>query len=255
MLRNPSLFMAAIAVAIAFSIPGLCAEDQPASVFPHLNQLTDAEKAEGWVLLFDGATTNGWRNFKKETISQGWQVKDGALCRVDKTAGDIITAGEFSDSILELDYKVPERANSGIMYRVSEDDTRAPFSGVEYQLLDNTDPKGDPQKTGWAYALYQPPLDPATGKPQDVTKPIGVWNHVKLVCHGKHIEHWLNGVKYLEYEVDSEDFNQRVAKSKFAKFPQFGRNPSGHIALQGDHGNICFANIKLRSLPAEGVTK
>ena len=85
---------------------------------------------------------------------------DGALCRVDKTAGDIITTEQYDNFVLELDYKVPPHANSGIMYRVSEDEARAPFTGVEFQILDNTDPKGDPQKSGWAYALYQPPLGP-----------------------------------------------------------------------------------------------
>ena len=218
---------------------------QPASVLPNLNQLTDAEKDAGWKLLFDGQTTTGWRNFGKETISQGWRVLDGALCRVDKTAGDIITVGQFDNFILELDYKVPAHANSGIMCRVSEDEKRAPFSGIEFQLLDNTDPKGDSQKAGWAYALYQPPLDPQTGRPQDATKPVGEWNHVKLVYRGAHVEYWMNGVKYLEFEIGSADFNQRLAASKFATWPKFAKNNTGHIALQGDHGDVCFANIKL----------
>ena len=224
---------------------------QPASVLPNLNQLTDAEKSAGWKLLFDGTTTTGWRNFGKETISQGWRVMDGALCRVDKTAGDIITTEEFDNFIFELDYKVPPHANSGIMPRVSEDEKRAPFTGIEYQLLDNTDPKGDPQKSGWAYALYQPPLDPQTGKPQDATKPVGEWNHVKIIYRGPHVEHWMNGVKYCEFEIGSDDFNQRVAASKFVKWPKFAKNSKGHIALQGDHGDICFANIKLLPLPAK----
>jgi hypothetical protein len=218
---------------------------QPASVLPNLNKLTDAEQAAGWKLLFDGKTTTGWRNFKKQAISGGWQVIDGALCRVDKTAGDIITTGQYDNFILELDYKVPPHANSGIMYRVSEDEARAPFSGVEFQILDNTDPKGDSQKSGWAYALYQPPQDPKTGKPVDATRPVGEWNHIKLVCNGPHVEHWMNGVKYCEYEIGSDDWNRRVAKSKFAKWPKFAKNACGHIALQGDHGDVCFANVKL----------
>jgi hypothetical protein len=180
-------------------------EGQPSSVLPNVNKLTDAEKAAGWVLLFDGQGTAGWRNYKKQTISQGWQVIDGSLCRVDKTAGDIVTEGQYDNFVLELDYKVPPHANSGIMYRVTEDASGAPFSGVEIQILDNTDPKGDSQKSGWAYALYQPPADPKTGAPVDATKPVGEWNHVKLVCDGPHIEHWMNGVNYCEYEIGSED--------------------------------------------------
>lgn len=97
---------------------------QPASVLPHLNQLTGAEQAAGWKLLFDGQTTNGWRNFKKADVSQGWQVIDGALCRVNKSAGDIISNEQYDNFVLELDYKVPPHANSGLMFRVSEDEGR-----------------------------------------------------------------------------------------------------------------------------------
>ena len=224
-------------------------KEQPSSVLPNLNKLTDAEKAAGWKLLFDGKTTAGWRNFKKQDISKGWQIIDAALCRVDKTAGDIVSDGQYDNFVLELDYKVPPGANSGIMYRVSEDEARISRTGVEFQILDNTDPHGDPQKSGWAYALYHPPTDPKTGQPLDATRPIGQWNHIKLVCDGPHVEHWMNGVLYCKYELDSDDFNQRVAQSKFAKMPKFAKNASGHLALQGDHGNVCFANIKLLPLP------
>jgi CubicO group peptidase (beta-lactamase class C family) len=231
--------------------PTTQAEGQPASVLPNLNKLTGAEKTAGWKLLFDGKTTTGWRNFRKQTISNGWQVIDGALRRVDKSAGDIITTEQFDNFVLELDYKVPPHANSGIMYRVSEDEARAPLTGVECQILDNTDPKGDPQKSGWAYALYQPPPDAKSGKPLDATRPVGRWNHIRLVCTGSHVEHWMNGVKYCEYEIGSADWNQRVANSKFAKWPKFAQYKVGHIALQGDHGDVCFANIKLLPLPAK----
>ncbi len=226
-------------------------EGQPAALLPSLNKLTDAEKAVGWKLLFDGHSTAGWRNFRKQTMSPGWLVIDGSLCRVDKTAGDIITTEQYDNFVLELDYKVPPHANSGIMYRVSEDEVRAPFSGVEFQILDNTDPHGDSEKSGWAYALYHPPMDPKTGKPVDATRPIGAWNHIKLVCDGPHVEHWMNGVEYCQYEIGSADWNRRVAKSKFAKWPKFARSKKGHIALQGDHGNVCYTNIKLLPLPAK----
>jgi hypothetical protein len=226
-------------------------EGQPASVLPNLNQLTDSEKAAGWKLLFDGKSTDGWRNFKKDTISDGWQVHDGALCRVNTSAGDIVTKDEYDNFILDLDYKVPEHANSGILYRVSEDQGATWATGPEFQILDNTDPHGDPQKSGWCYALYRPPVDPKTEKPLDATKPVGEWNHIRLVCVGPYVEHWMNGVKYCEYEIGSDDWNERVAKSKFGKMPKFAKNTAGHIALQGDHGNVCFANIKVRPLPAK----
>jgi hypothetical protein len=226
-------------------------EGQPASVLPNLNKLTDAEKADGWKLLFNGENTDGWRNYKKEDVSKGWQVIDGALCRVANRAGDLLTKEQYESFILELDYKVPPNANSGIMFRVSEDSPTPWMSGIEFQLLDNANPKGDPQKSGWAYQLYKPEEDPKTGKPLDATKPAGEWNHIKLVVDGNHVEHWMNGTKYFEYELGSDDFNERLAKSKFKRFPHFAKNKTGFIALQGDHGNVCFANIKIKPLPAK----
>lgn len=225
-------------------------EGQPASAIKSVNRLSRREKAAGWKLLFDGQTTTGWRNFKKPDVSRGWQVVDGALCRMDSTAGDIVTVDEFDNFELQLDYKVPHHANSGLMYRVSEDRPTTWWTGPEIQIRDNTDPSGDPQRSGWLYALYQSPPDPKTGKPVDATKPVGEWNRIRLVCNGPHVEQWLNGVKYTDYEIGSADWNQRLAASKFAKMEGFGKNTRGHIALQGDHGNVCFTNIKIRSLPA-----
>jgi len=227
------------------------ADDQPASVLPNLNQLTDQEKADGLLLLFDGTTTDGWRNFKQKAISRGWKVVDGALSRVNGSAGDIVYDKPFENFVLELDYKVPAGANSGIMLRCSEDKGTAWATGIEFQLLDNTDPHGDSEKAGWAYALYKPADDPKTGKPLDATKPIGHWNHVKIVYDGPHVEHWMNGVKYCEFDIGSADFNQRVKNSKFGRMPRFAKNKAGLIALQGDHGNVSFANIKVRPLPAK----
>ncbi len=229
----------------------LADDDQPASVLPHLNTLIEQEKSDGWKLLFDGKTTDGWRTFKQKTLAGGWKVIDGALCRVDKTARDILTADQFDNFILELDYKVPAHANSGVIVRSTEDQATTWATGIEYQLLDNTDPIGDAQKSGWAYALYKPANDPKTGQPLDATRPIGHWNHVKIVYDGPHVEHWMNGVKYCEFEIGSDDFNRRVAASKFASMPRFAKNNRGYIALQGDHGNVCFANIKIRPLPAK----
>ena len=224
------------------------AVDQPASVLPNLNKLTRKEQREGWKLLFDGKTTNGWRNFKKTTISDAWKVIDGALCRTGAGAGDIVTQDQYANFELELDYKVPEDANSGVLYRVSEDHNSSWWTGPEFQLLDNANPNGDSQKSGWCYGLYKPADDPKTGKTLDATKPIGVWNHIKLVCDGPHVTHWMNGVKYVEYEIGSDDWNRRVAASKFGKMDGFAKNKKGYLVLQGDHGNVCFANIKIKEL-------
>ncbi|HTL59501.1 MAG TPA: DUF1080 domain-containing protein [Candidatus Limnocylindrales bacterium] len=213
-----------------------------------INTLTDAEKAAGWKLLFDGKDFNGWHNFKKEGVQPGWQVKDGALvCADPHNAGDIVTTEKFGAFELQLDYNISEGGNSGIMYHVS-DEAGAPWAtGPEFQLEDNAK-AADPVRCGWLYALYQPPTDPKTGKPLDATKPAGQWNHVRLLITPEKCVHEINGVKYFEYVLGSEDFNKRVAASKFASMPGFGKAAAGYIALQGDHGQVSFRNIKVRNL-------
>ncbi len=212
------------------------------------NTLTAAEKAAGWKLLFDGKDYSGWRNFKRQDIRPGWQVKDGALVCVDPhNAGDIISPEQYDWFELQIDYNISEGGNSGIMYHVSEEGNATWASGPEFQLEDNVK-AADPVRCGWLYALYQPPTDPKTGKPLDATKPVGEWNHVRLVISPEKCVHEINGVKYFEYVLGSEDFKARVAKSKFSKMPLFAKFDKGYIALQGDHGQVSFRNIKIRSL-------
>jgi len=214
------------------------------------NTLTAAEKAAGWKLLFDGQGLSGWHNFKKDGVRPGWQVKDGALvCADPHNAGDIVTPDKFDWFELQLDYNISEGGNSGIMYHVTDEGGAVWATGPEFQLEDNAK-AADPVRCGWLYALYQPPVDPATGKILDATKPAGQWNHVRLVISPEKCMHEINGVKYFEYVLGSDDFNERVAKSKFGKMPGFAKSSSGFIALQGDHGSISFRNIKLRPLAA-----
>lgn len=221
--------------------PGFAADPAP-------NTLTPEEKAAGWILLFDGQSTAGWHNFKKPDIRPGWQVKDGALVCVDPhNAGDLVTTEQFAWFELQLDYNISEGGNSGIMYRVTEDGGAAWATGPEFQIEDNQK-AADQVRCGWLYALYQPPIDDATGKPLDATKPVGQWNHVRLLISPDKCEHDINGVKYFEYVLGSPDFLERVAKSKFAKMPNFAKAPSGSVALQGDHGSVSFQNIKIRRI-------
>lgn len=215
------------------------------------NTLSAPEKGAGWKLLFDGKTLSGWHNFKKEGVRPGWQIQDGALACVDPhDAGDIVSPGQYEWFELELEYKIAEGGNSGIMYHVSQERGAAWETGPEFQLEDNEKAK-DPQRCGWLYALYQPPVDPKTGKTLDATKPAGQWNHVRLVISPTKCEHVINGVKYFEYVLGSDDFKARVAKSKFAKMPMFAKTGKGHIALQGDHGQVAFRNIKVREIAAK----
>ena len=131
------------------------------------------------------------------------------------------------------------------MYHVTDAGPAIWATGPEFQLEDNLK-AADHIRCGWLYALYQPPTDPKTGKPLDATKPVGEWNHVRLVLTPEKCEHIINGVKYFEYVLGSEDFKNRVANSKFAKMPHFAQFDSGYIGLQGDHGQVSFRNIKIR---------
>ena len=136
------------------------------------------------------------------------------------------------------------------MYHVTDEGRSAWATGPEFQLEDNAK-AADPIRCGWLYQLYQPPTDPKTGKTLDATKPAGEWNHVRLLLSPEKCEHEINGVKYFDYVLGSEDFNNRVAKSKFGTMPNFAKSDSGYIALQGDHGSVAFRNIKIRPLPAK----
>jgi len=216
---------------------------------PQPNTLTTAEQAAGWKLLFDGQTLNGWHNFKAEGVRAGWQIKDGVLvCADPHNAGDLVTTGKYGSFEFELEYNISEAGNSGIMYHVTEEEGAPWATGPEVQLEDNAK-AADPQRCGWLYGLYEPPLDPKTGKILDATKPVGQWNHVRLVVTPAKCEHYVNGVKYFEYVLGSEDFNQRVAKSKFGRMPRFAKAGTGFLALQGDHGQVSFRNLKVRTLP------
>ena len=235
-----------IALALSFGLLNLHAADVPA-----VNTLTDSEKAAGWQLLFDGQTFSGWHNFKKDGVRAGWQVKDGALvCADPHNAGDIVTSNQFQWFELQLDYNISEAGNSGIMFHVTDAGGAVWATGPEFQLEDNVK-AADPVRCGWLYALYQPPMDAATGKILDATKPVGEWNHVRLLVTREKCEHEINGVKYFEYVLGSDDFNARVAKSKFVKMPFFAKFDTGSIALQGDHGSVSFRNIKILPIAAK----
>ena len=230
---------------LALSLPSFACADEAAS-----NTLTDQEKAAGWQLLFNGKDFTGWHNFRQDGIRPGWVVKDGMLvCADPHNAGDIVTTGEYGWFELDLDYNISVAGNSGIMYHVTNAGGAVWATGPEFQLEDNVK-AADPVRCGWLYALYQPPIDPATGKTLDATKPVGEWNHVRLILSPTKCEHIINGVSYFTYVLGSDDFNARVAKSKFAKMPGFAKAEKGFIALQCDHGSVSFRNIKLLPITA-----
>lgn len=214
-----------------------------APVIAH-NTLSAEERAAGWRLLFDGTTTGGWRGFRAPACPDGWRAENGALVRVAQ-AGDIVTTEEFGDFELVLDWKIARGGNSGVFFRVDEDHGSVWESGAEMQVLDNdrhADGRNPLTSAGANYALHAPP--------RDVTRPAGAWNHARLVVRGAHVEHWLNGVKIVEYELWTDEWKALVAASKFASLPAYAKNSRGHIALQ-DHGDrVEYRDVKLRELGA-----
>ncbi len=226
--------------------------DHPASAASATdNTLTPAEEAAGWQLLFDGETLNGWHNFKRKTIREGWQVEDGTLKCVDpKNAGDLCTDGQFDWFELNIEYSISHGGNSGIMYHVTDKGRAAWASGPEFQLEDNVK-AADKVRCGWLYGLYKPPVDAKTGKTLDATKPVPEWNQIRLIISPDKCEHIINGVSYFTYVLGSDDFNRRVKNSKFGRMPLFAKSDIGYIALQGDHGQVSFKNIKMRPIKVE----
>jgi len=219
------------------------------------NKLSDAEKADGWKLLFDGETTNGWRNYRKQTIGSSWIVKDGALMLNSKKkddggwqaadGGDIVTDKSYEDYELKLEWKISPCGNSGIIYNVVESSKYdyVWLTGPEMQVLDNTCHSDAKIKMHRAGDLY----DMISCK-EETVKSAGNWNQVRLIQKDGKVEHWLNGTKVVEFEIGTPEWTKMVAGSKFNTMADFGKAKSGHISLQ-DHGDkVWYRGIKIKEL-------
>ncbi|HSL69425.1 MAG TPA: DUF1080 domain-containing protein [Longimicrobiales bacterium] len=211
------------------------------------NTLTAQEKADGWRLLFDGKTTNGWRGYMKPGVPEGWQVVAGALTYVSG-AGDIITTEKYRNFELAIEWRLDPNdqrpGNSGIFFRGIEGPAEIYYSAPEMQILDDARHRDGLTRLTAAGSNYA--LHPA---PEGVVKPVGEWNAVRLVVNRNHVEHWLNGRKIVEYELGSPEWKALVTKSKFNEWPEYGRAEEGHIGLQ-EHGSyVAFRNIKIKVLP------
>lgn len=205
---------------------------------------TQAQTKPGaWRSLFDGQTLKGWRGYKQRD-TRNWVVEQGVLhCKNtinDKAIrADLVTTEVFQDFELEWEWKIATGGNSGLMFRVTEEFDQPYFTGPEYQMVDDTNYPDLTvlQKTAANYDMHTPTAQ---------AKPLGKWNTSRIVVRGQHVEHWLNGTKALEYELQSPDWQQRKDKSKWKTATQYGANPKGHIALQ-DHGSLVWVRkIRIR---------
>ena len=243
------------AVATAASLASATIAQKPPAPPEPTNQLTAAEKKAGWILLFDGKSLNGWHGYKKpDTTGTRWQVEDGLLTvnpgngTDTRGALDIITAVQFDRFDLTWEWRIAEGGNSGLKYFVLEDLPSA--IGHEYQLIDDerhADAKVGPHRQ--TAALYD--VLPAQNRP---LKPAGQFNQSRIVSNGTTVEHYLNGTRVLQYELDSPALREAIAKSKFKDVARFGKLQNGFILLQ-DHGDrVWYRNIKIRKLPAAPST-
>jgi len=206
--------------------------------------LTDAKKPAGWKLLFDGATTAGWRGLGINGFPHDqWAIENGCFHCLGKPGKtyDLITESKYENFELSFEWMVPKpMGNSGVKYRVQEQKGEGFAFGPEYQLM-NDPGVTDKHATGSLYDVLPP-----QGKK---LKPADEFNESRIVIRGSHGEHWLNGVKVVEFDFNSPQLREAVSKSKF-KNTDWAKNPLGYIALQNHHDEVFFRNIKLRELAA-----
>jgi len=218
------------------------------------NTLTSIEESEGWILLFDGKTTDAWRGYNKKAFPEkGWEVRDENLVitfsgtEEEGLAGDIVTKERYGNFELRLEFMLTDSANSGVFYLVKE------FEGSpiwhlspEYQILDNPTYESmlgdwmDKHRTGDNYDLE--------AAAEDHSNPVGEWNTARILKRGNHVEHWLNGKICVQYEIGSIKWKRQVQQSKFSEFAMYAMEKQGNIGLQ-DHGHeVMYRNIKIRRL-------
>ncbi len=207
------------------------------------NVLTAAEKSDGWELLFDGRTLDGWRTYGTKAPG-GWEVVDGTLHAIAKVKGaELITEKSYNDFEFSWEWKISEGGNNGVKYFVTEARPKSP--GHEYQMLDDTrhpdGAKGAKRQTGAFYDVLPPTAD----KP---LHPPGSWNRSRIVVRGNTVEHWLNGRNILTYQLGSDAVKAGLAGSKFRNEAGFGDKIAGHIMLTYHQDDCWFRNIKIRPL-------
>jgi hypothetical protein len=214
------------------------------------NTLSNDDIKQGWQLLFDGKTLTGWKGYNSDQVFSCWSVSDGELvCQGEGgsvTAGDIITIANYDNFELSLEWNISKAGNSGIFYHVLEGNQyhAAYETGPEYQLIDDAgwpDKLEEWQKTGADYAMTPASKD-------KILKPSGEWNQSRISYNKGHVEYWLNGMKVVEFQVNSPEWKLKKAEGKWKDYPGYASSGNGHIGLQNHGSGVKFRNIKIRRL-------
>jgi hypothetical protein len=227
------------------------------------NTLTKTEKQQGWELLFDGETFNNWRGLGRDEVQMDhWKVEDGNICKINSKevalqangekidGGDLMTIETYDNFELSFEWKIKEGGNSGIKYNVSEEmsmqhDSKYAALGFEYQILDDESElyKGKLRPEHFTASLYE------MVAPQNVQlNPPGQYNSGRIMFNGNHGEHWLNGVKVVDFELGTAEFDSLYQLSKFHKYPGFEKKRKGHIVITNHSDESWYRNIKIRKL-------
>ncbi len=264
---SPILAGALLVSLLVIGFPG-CSRDNDRSLSSEdlaPNILTDTEQEDGWVLLFNGRDFSGWRGLGRDTIPEGhWKIESGAIKKIPRgevplqddgqplQGGDLMTTEAFEDFEFAFEWRISRAGNSGIKYNVSEElsvssPPRYAALGFEFQILDDDEhPDAEVSPTHTAGALYD--LIAPEGK---VLKPVGEYNRSRIVFRGGHGEHWLNGVRVLEFDLATPEMDEHLARSKYHGIPGFANKRKGHIVLQDHTDMVWFRSLKLRRLDSE----
>jgi hypothetical protein len=243
-----SLFLLA---AILFS----CSSSKNSATTKSPNTLSGKEKNDGWQLLFDGKTTDGWHTYGKQNVTDRWKVQDGAIyLNVDaknSDRGDLVSNEEFGNFDLQLDWKISEKGNSGIIFYIQDDKSKYPNTyntGMEMQVLDNGTPTRLGHSDAKIYTHRAGDLYDLLSSADGTTNPLGEWNHVEIKSVNGKLDFYMNGKHSLSINLWDENWNKMISISKFKDMPGFGTFKQGKISLQ-DHGNqVWYRNIKIKRL-------
>lgn len=228
-----------------------CSSSRSQSASGQPNVLTQKEQSDGWQLLFDGKTTNGWHTYNEDFVTKNWNVVDGAILldptvKDDRGNGDLVTDNEYENYEFSTEWRISEGGNSGIIFDIKEDPKfRDTYNtGAEMQVLDNIKASDNKKENHLAGLLYDLSGTASLSKP----KPVGQWNEARIIQNNGHLTFYFNGIKTVDVQEGSDEWKNIVANSKFKTWTDFMTSPKGKIAFQNHDHVVAFRNVKIRKL-------